>query len=108
MSAHATCSHAKTKAARSACRAGKAVPDAPSATDASPRDRLREKAAAASSKISEPKAEGEPGTSYRTEDGFIRGGNISGTCGIGAHDRCRGGGKQWFCTCDCHNPPSEA
>lgn len=94
MSSHANCTHEKTKAARAACRAGKEPRgDMPQATPAT--DRLREKAASASEKLSQPKAEGATSTTPAQA--------VSGFCANGTHDRCPGGGKQWHCSCDCHS-----
>lgn len=83
---HANCTHEKTKAARAACRkAGGAT-----ITEAAPKAKAPERS-----------------THYEPGEDFVRKGNISGTCGIGHHDRCMGGGKQWFCTCECHTPNAE-
>lgn len=101
MTTHANCTHPKTKAARSACRAGKAQPDG--TTNRTAAERLADKAAEAVTKVS--RAHDFYGDDTRRYD---RKGNISGTCGIEHHDRCRVGGKQWFCTCDCHTDEQRA
>lgn len=89
MTSHANCTHEKTKAARAACRAGKAQPDGTPARTAA--ERLADKAAQAASKVSKPHShEGDP---------VVRHGNICGPCGNGSHDRCPQGGRQWYCTC---------
>lgn len=90
MSSHANCTHEKTKAARAACRAGKAQPkrlidpdtlthmqrlDPVTGEPIGPKIKLRERA----------------GKDY-----------ISGHCATGNHDRCAGvyAGTSCSCTCD--------
>jgi hypothetical protein len=79
---HANCTHEKTKKARAACRAGKLPADASARTGAP---------------VTKP-AE-RPSYAYEPSEDFVRKGNICGPCGLGNHDGCRVGGKQWFCTC---------
>jgi hypothetical protein len=102
MTTHTNCSHPKTKSARAACRAGKPQPDGTPARSAA--ERLADKAAASTAgKV------GKPRDFYGDDTRrFDRKGNISGTCGIEHHDRCRVGGKQWFCTCECHTDEERA
>lgn len=101
MTTHANCTHEKTKSARAACRSGKPAADGTPARSAA--ERLADKAAAAASKVGKPKA--HSGDDTRRYD---RKGNVSGTCGMEDHDRCRVGGRQWFCTCDCHTDEERA
>lgn len=98
MSSHADCTHEKTKAARAACRAGKNPPAAARADDPSRTTKLREKAAKASEKLGQPKAEG---------DAAYRPAVMSAFCGGNNHDSCPGGGTQWTCQCDCHTAHAE-
>lgn len=100
MSSHANCTHEKTKAARSACRAGKPAADGTPARPAA--ERLADKAAPAAGKV---KAKAFSGDDTRRYD---RKGNVSGTCGMEDHERCRVGGRQWFCTCECHTDEERA
>lgn len=93
MSAHADCTHEKTKAARAACRAGKA-PATPDLRNT--RERLIAKAAKADAKLGEPRDEGAERSSIDSKL------YISGHCATGNHERCAGvyAGVNCSCICD--------
>jgi hypothetical protein len=84
---HANCTHPKTKPARALCRAGKAQPEGtPTVKPEAPAEK-------ASKRRDWAEVEERP---------VVRHGNVSGSCGITFHERCMGGGRQWYCTCECH------
>jgi hypothetical protein len=103
MTTHTNCSHPKTKAARSACRAGKAQPDGTPARSAA--ERLADKAAASSAKVGKPKAHSgdfpEPNAEEVGKGPYAKI-YTSGHCNIGNHHICTGQYTLTPCTCTCH------
>ena len=105
MTSHANCTHEKSKAARAACRAGKAPISSPTEAKATRDDaatRLREKATKATKgRLSEARCHTGDQPS-RASKAYM-----SGHCSIDNHDACRGIYALTPCTCTCH-PDTDA